>query len=475
MLNFHNSTPSILVIGDLILDVYLWGKCERISPEAPVQVVDVKQETISLGGAGNVLENLISLGAKAEILSVIGSCSNASDIKKIFAEKNINTEFLFNDKTRVTSKKTRLISSNQQVIRFDSESTEPINSTIESKIISKLEDIIRNYSIVIISDYLKGLLTFSLTQNIIKICNKYSTKVIVDPKGDDYSKYKGSYLLTPNLMEAKLASNIDICDDKDLQKSLSYMRENLNLSESIVTLSERGIAFLKNSKVKIFPSCVRDVYDVTGAGDTVIASIAYVLANNYNIEEAIKFANMAAGVVVGKLGSATVTISEIMSYSSEITKPTSANKISQLNDLKTFIKKHKSQNEKIVFTNGCFDIIHTGHIKYLEKAKSLGDILVVGINSDLSVKKLKGPQRPINNQNDRSEIIAALDCVDYVVIFNEQTPEKLLSEIRPSILVKGGDYKKEEVVGSEYVKDVVIAEFIQGKSSSNIIEKIKTT
>jgi len=231
MFNFHNSSPSILVIGDLILDVYLWGKCERISPEAPVQVVDVKQETISLGGAGNVLENLISLGAKAEILSVIGSCSNASDIKKIFTEKNINTEFLFNDQTRVTSKKTRLISSNQQVIRFDSESTEPINSTIESKIISKLEDIIRNYSIVIISDYLKGLLTFSLTQNIIKICNKYSTKVIVDPKGDDYSKYKGSYLLTPNLMEAKLASNIDICDDKDLQKSLSYMRENLNLSE----------------------------------------------------------------------------------------------------------------------------------------------------------------------------------------------------------------------------------------------------
>ena len=467
-----NKKPNILVIGDLMIDHYLWGSCDRISPEAPVQVVNVKKESSVLGGAGNVINNLVTLGSIVDVISVIGNDSVANELKSLLEKIDVPTSNLVVENNRKTSKKSRLIASQQQVLRYDMESIDDINENSHKQIIQTLEKNIDKYSSIILSDYGKGVLTTNLTKEIIKIANKNSIKVLVDPKGKDYSKYKGSYTLTPNKKEAMEATNIDIKDESSLIEALKSLKTQCELEVSLITLSEQGIAIF-DDELTIKPTVAREVYDVTGAGDTVIASIAFALGNNLDIKDAIYFANLAAGVVVGKIGSATTTLDEIYEYEYSLHKSNSTSHIKTFDEIKTLASKLHNQGKKIVFTNGCFDILHVGHVKYLEVAKSYGDILILGLNADSSVRKLKGPTRPINTQDDRAYILASLESVDYVVIFEEETPYELIKLIKPHVLVKGGDYEGKEVVGQDIADELKLVQFVDGKSTTNTIKRIQ--
>ena len=467
-----NKKPNILVIGDLMIDHYLWGSCDRISPEAPVQVVNVKKESSVLGGAGNVINNLVTLGSVVDVISVIGNDSVANELKSLLEKIDVPTSNLVVENNRKTSKKSRLIASQQQVLRYDMESIDDINENSHKQIIQTLEKNIDKYSSIILSDYGKGVLTTNLTKEIIKIANKNSIKVLVDPKGKDYSKYKGSYTLTPNKKEAMEATNIDIKDESSLIEALKSLKTQCELEVSLITLSEQGIAIF-DDELTIKPTVAREVYDVTGAGDTVIASIAFALGNNLDIKDAIYFANLAAGVVVGKIGSATTTLDEIYEYEYSLHKSNSTSHIKTFDEIKTLSSKLHNQGKKIVFTNGCFDILHVGHVKYLEVAKSYGDVLILGLNADSSVRKLKGPTRPINTQDDRAYILASLESVDYVVIFEEETPYELIKLIKPNVLVKGGDYEGKEVVGQDIADELKLVQFVDGKSTTNTIKRIQ--
>ena len=474
MIDLQNKTPKILVVGDLMIDHYLWGLSERISPEAPVPVVNVDSESTVLGGAGNVINNLNALGAVVDIISVIGECQTSKELKDLLCDIKIETQYLITQKNRVTSKKSRIIAAQQQVVRFDCESTSEINNKSQVAILKVYKKIVNNYDVILLSDYGKGVLTFELTQSLISIANENKKKLLVDPKGLDYSKYKGAYLLTPNKKEASEATNIIIKDNESLTQSIRILKDQIDLTVSLITLSEKGVAIFDND-LRIHPTVAREVFDVTGAGDTILASLGFAISCNKDIDEAIKFANLASGVVVGKIGSATATLNEIIEYESSLNKSTSDEHIKSWDEISSIISELKNNDKKIVFTNGCFDILHIGHVKYLEKAKNFGDILILGLNSDDSTHRLKGKNRPINTQDDRAYILASLEVVDYVVIFNEDTPLDLIKLIKPDVLVKGGDYKDKKVVGQDIAKELKLVQFIDAKSTSKTIKKIRNS
>jgi len=472
MISLPKTNPKILVIGDLMIDQYLWGSCERISPEAPVQVINIASESATLGGAGNVINNLYSLGAAVDIISVVGDCETSKELKELLLAINIDTKYLITQKNRVTSKKSRVIAAQQQVVRFDRESTSEISNKSQTTILDIFKKIVNNYDVILLSDYGKGLLTFDLTQSLISIANKNKKKILVDPKGLDYSKYKGAYLLTPNKKEASEATNILIKDNDSIAKALLSLKKQCNLTYSLITLSEQGVAIF-DKELRIHPTVAKEIFDVTGAGDTVLASLGFALSSNNNIDEAIKFANLASGVVVGKIGSATASLSEIIDYESSLYHSSSKGHIKTWRQISSIVSELKNKGKKIIFTNGCFDILHIGHIKFLEKTKDFGDILIVGLNSDESVRRLKGKNRPINSQIDRASILASIKVIDYVVIFDDDTPLDLIKLIKPNVLVKGGDYEDKEVIGQEIVEEVKLVKFIDNKSTTKTIERIQ--
>ena len=383
----------------------------------------------------------------------------------------MDTQYLITQKDRITSKKSRIIASHQQVARYDRESTDEINSESQEKILEYFKKVVNNYDNVLLSDYGKGVLTYDLTQSLIKISNENNKKVLIDPKGLDYSKYSGAFLLTPNKKEAGEATGINIIDDASLSHCIKQLKNECSLGISLITLSEQGVA-IYDDDLRTHPTVAREVFDVTGAGDTVLASLGFSLACGYDIDDAVKFSNLAAGVVVGKIGSATATLNEIIEYESSLNKSTSDEHIKTFDEIKDLAIDLKNRGKKIVFTNGCFDILHVGHVKYLEEAKSFGDMLILGLNSDESVTVLKGEGRPINQQLDRAYILAALEPVDYVVIFSEDTPYDLIKLIKPDTLVKGGDYEGKEVVGQDLADELKLVQFVDGKSTTKTIERI---
>ncbi|MBT7117910.1 MAG: D-glycero-beta-D-manno-heptose-7-phosphate kinase [Campylobacteraceae bacterium] len=465
--------PKVLVIGDLMIDHYLWGSANRISPEAPVQVVDIDNESTVLGGAGNVVNNLRALGCNVGVISAIGKDEAGSELKEML--NSIETKsYLIEQSNRKTSKKSRIIASHSQVVRYDKESKEDITEESCHAIFEEFKFIVDDYDIVLLSDYGKGVLTSKLTLNLIEYANSKNKRVLVDPKGDDYSKYFGAYLLTPNKKEAQEATKIDIKNNDSLLDALQSLKQTANLTIPLITLSEDGIAILdENNKIINKPTVAREVYDVTGAGDTVLASLGYCLAQNLDIEKSLEFANLAAGVVVGKLGSATASLEEIEEYKSSLHKSSIDSHIKTFNEIENTVARLKKQGKKIVFTNGCFDILHRGHVQYLDTAKSFGDVLILGLNSDASVSALKGPTRPINNEDDRAYILAALESVDYVVKFTDDTPYDLIKIIQPDTLVKGGDYEGKDVVGQDIAGQLKLVDFVDGKSTTKTIEKIQ--
>ncbi len=460
MINLSKYTPKILVVGDLMIDHYVWGDCERISPEAPVQILKVRKENNRLGGACNVANNLISLGAKVAICGIVGDDNDGNILINMLQDSQINTEFIIKDSSFSTIKKTRLIASNQQVLRVDREFA---FVSLHCKILESIAQNISEFDSIIISDYGKGALSYEFTQGLIKLAISHNKFILCDPKGNDYTKYANATLITPNKKEAQIATNIHIDSTDMLVKCGFKLKEMCNLTYAMITLGEDGMAIFGDDMTKI-PTLAKEVFDVTGAGDTVISALAFGLSCGLDIYESAKFANAAAAVVVGKIGSASASLGEIFSYL----------KYDKIHiDVLTLIANLRNEGKKIVFTNGCFDILHSGHIAYLKEAKSFGDILIIGVNSDSSVRRLKGNNRPINNQDDRKILLESLSFVDFVIIFDEDTPLELIKQIKPDVLVKGGDYCNKEVVGSNIVDDVRLVDFVPNKGTTNIINKIK--
>ena len=455
----------VMVVGDFMVDHYLYAQSSRISPEAPVQIAKVEKELSFLGGAGNVVNNLCSLGLDVCVLSVVGCDDEGDFICERLERKDIDTKYILKDSKRPTTKKSRIISQQQQILRIDHEESLPISQIIQDKLFDAFVSKIKEVDCLLLSDYGKGVLTSNLTQKMIFLAKKEKKMVLVDPKGSDFNKYKGATLITPNKHELSIALKEEIDDDLILEEKGIYLKNILDLKYLIVTLSADGMAIMTDKMVKI-PTIAKDVFDVTGAGDTVIAAIAYALLDGRNIYETISFANMAAAVAVSKVGCVAVRLEDIESYAPDANK-----KIRTFDEISKVVAMNR--NKKIIFTNGCFDILHAGHVHYLNTAKKFGDILILGLNSDASVQRLKGKSRPINKQKDRADVLAGLYSVDYIVIFDEDTPLDLIKLIKPDILVKGGDYEAKEIVGSQIAKETRVVQYKDGKSTTKIIQKVQ--
>ena len=467
---------SCLVIGDLMLDEYLWGRAERISPEAPVQVVDVLRDDTRLGGAGNVVNNLLVLGCQVTAASVIGADASGVTLTEMLTARGVDTRSIFVDPARHTIQKTRVMAAHQQIVRIDRETRSPLSSESEQALCNWLRSEIPHFSVVLLSDYQKGVLTEAVLKTAISSATAHGIPVLVDPKGSDFSKYRGATCLTPNRKEAEVASGITISDDQSLEEAARSLIAAAGLSQLLITRSEEGMSlFNADGSAMHIPTVAREVFDVTGAGDTVLSVLACGMAGGLTTEDAARLANIAAGLVVAKMGTATVTPREIIDAVGHDHHDTDA-KIKSRTVLAATIATLREQGKSIVFTNGCFDLLHVGHVKYLQAARQLGDLLILGLNSDASIKRLKGPRRPLIGQDERAHLMAALDCIDYVCIFDEDTPLTLIEAVKPSILVKGGDYTPEGVVGKDLVESyggrVELIPFVDGKSTSTIIEQI---
>ncbi|MBK5276879.1 MAG: bifunctional D-glycero-beta-D-manno-heptose-7-phosphate kinase/D-glycero-beta-D-manno-heptose 1-phosphate adenylyltransferase HldE [Desulfuromonadales bacterium] len=472
----HIDSIRCLVIGDLMLDVYLWGKAERISPEAPVQVVDVLREEMRLGGAGNVVNNLVALGAQVAVCSVVGEDENGRTLLEDFNNRKVAVDAIFRDPARRTSRKTRVVASHQQIVRIDRESRDPLSEEIESKLCAWITHHAASFNVILLSDYLKGVLTQRVIDTVIAAAGTASIPVLVDPKGADFTRYHGATILTPNRKEAEVASGISIRDSESLGQAAGLIMEQVGLENLLITRSEEGMSLFSHGGETVhIPTVAREVFDVSGAGDTVLASLAVGVAAGLGMSEAARLANIAAGIAVGKLGTSTVSPAEIINAVA-LTHSDSDTKIKNRDVLTAVITAEKARGKRIVFTNGCFDLLHAGHVKYLQKARSLGDLLVLGLNSDASVRRLKGDKRPLIGEEERAHILAALDCIDYVVLFDEDTPLELIKALKPHILAKGGDYTADGVVGKDVVEAyggrVELVSFVDGKSTTNIIERI---
>jgi D-beta-D-heptose 7-phosphate kinase/D-beta-D-heptose 1-phosphate adenosyltransferase len=466
----------ILVIGDIMLDRYYFGTAKRISPEAPVPVLLKKNEKIVLGGAANVAINIKKAKQHVSVLSVIGEDVEGDILISLLEENNIDSSLIIKDEKRCTCVKNRFIGQNNiQMFRLDEEITDKLDEDANKKILDLLEKNIKKYDIVIISDYNKGLLNPENTKRMIEIANKNNVRTLIDVKEPSYEKYKNAYLIKPNLSELHDITKMPVDTEKQIVKAAQTLLENTNCKYVLATRGKDGMTLVSKDEYKHIECMSRDVYDVTGAGDTVISYLSTCLANNIELIDSIQIANYAAGVGVSKMGTYAVTIEEIKEYIEKDNNISYENKVVTAKQLSKILKEKK--NKKVVFTNGCFDLFHIGHARYLREASKLGDILVVGVNSDASVKRLKGSQRPIINQEERMELLASLSFVSYVVMFEEDTPAELIKEIQPDIITKGGDYKPEDVVGKDIVEakggKVVICPFVQSHSTTSIINKIK--
>jgi D-beta-D-heptose 7-phosphate kinase/D-beta-D-heptose 1-phosphate adenosyltransferase len=468
--------PRLLVIGDLILDEYIWGAVNRISPEAPVPILETKSENLALGGAANVANNLVALGCEVHLVGAIGKDEKGERLLALISGQGINTEGIFRFVHRPTTSKIRIVAHNQQVLRIDKEDNRPITEETESKFVQHINKILPEMDCIICSDYHKGVLTEKVFKAVVHRAKKSKKRVLVDPKSSDFTLYKGATLVTPNQREVEQAVPIKIQDRNDLDRAAEYLLNLTHAEVLLITRGKDGMMLYQNKEEPVdIDTQAKEVFDVTGAGDTVVSVLGMALAIGFNYKDSAWLSNMAASIVVGKVGTATITLNEINEYLQEEMLRTS-HTILKLEELKKIVSLAKSTGKTIVFTNGCFDIIHGGHIEFLQKAKALGDLLVVGLNSDESVRELKGEGRPIKSERERANIISALKYVDYITIFDDDTPEEVIREVRPDILVKGDDYKVDEVVGREIVEGygarVELIPIVHGLSTTGTVEKI---
>ncbi|MDG6236772.1 bifunctional D-glycero-beta-D-manno-heptose-7-phosphate kinase/D-glycero-beta-D-manno-heptose 1-phosphate adenylyltransferase HldE [Glaesserella parasuis] len=466
---FNNA--KVLVLGDVMLDRYWFGATNRISPEAPVPVVKVQEREDRAGGAANVAMNIANLNVPVTLHGLVGNDDAGRALDKLLSEHSIQNQCVAVD-SHPTITKLRILSRHQQLLRLDFE--EGFHNLDCQALLAKLAAEITAYGALILSDYGKG--TLDAVQQMIQIARQANVPVLIDPKGTDFERYRGATLLTPNMSEFEAVAGH--CNDEGeiVAKGLKMIAD-FDLSALLITRSEKGMTLLRpNQDPFHLPTQAKEVYDVTGAGDTVISVLATAIADGRPLEEACYLANAAAGIVVGKLGTSTVSPSELEQAIHQRAE-TGFGVVSE-DELKVIVKQSKTRGEKIVMTNGCFDILHPGHISYLENARKLGDRLIVAVNTDESVKRLKGESRPINDLNARMAVLAGLASVDWVVPFGEDTPQRLIGEILPDLLVKGGDYKPEEIAGSQEVwangGEVRVLNFENGCSTTNVIKKIQS-
>lgn len=466
----------VLVVGDVMLDRYLFGDTKRISPEAPVPIVKVNSEEIRLGGACNVALNLATLGVDTGFIGITGNDLAGEQISELCGQHGI-AFYRIQDDSHPTICKQRIISKHQQLLRLDFEDHSNYQSSTIQLLRQKLQAHIENYDVLIFSDYGKGSL-FEV-ENLIAIANQFGKPVLIDPKGNYFHKYRNATLITPNQSEFEAIVGACKTDEILIEKAIK-LREELNLQALLVTRSEKGMMLIEKDQLPYsLPAIAQDVFDVTGAGDTVISMLGAMLAAKASYQEAVLYANTAASIVIGKLGAAQVSIEELEQAFYEKDCAQNMTKIVDKKALSSIIKSLQMQNKKVVMTNGCFDLLHKGHVDYLQKARKLGDYLIVALNTDDSVRRLKGESRPVMPEGSRLAVMAALACVDFVLLFDEETPESLISELLPDILVKGADYQIDQVAGAKQVLanggSVELIEFTEGFSSSNAINKIKAS
>ncbi|MBW2152959.1 MAG: D-glycero-beta-D-manno-heptose-7-phosphate kinase [Deltaproteobacteria bacterium] len=473
--NFKNH--HILVIGDLMIDEYLWGEVDRISPEAPVQVVAVKNEEYTLGGSGNVVNNLAALGASVSAAGVVGAGSYGRLLLDKFKALGVNTGCVILDPERFTTRKTRIIAANQHVLRIDRETRKKISRDSLHKLIGAITQTLGRVDLVLISDYGKGVITPALLSKVTGAARKNKKITVADPKGLDFSKYAGVNILTPNRKEAGVAAGVEIETESDLKAAAGRILKTVKPDALLITCGKDGMVLFEGKRKPYYIRAeARQVFDVSGAGDTVLAVLGLALASGVSLREAAMLANTAAGIVVGKVGTATVSPQELKAAVSPYPDP-ALRKQKQLSELKVLAGELKSQGKRIVLTNGCFDLLHAGHVQLLSASKKLGDVLVVAIDDDRTVSKLKGPGRPVLKEQQRVRILSALDSVDYVVVFSSGQLESIIETLQPEVLTKGSNYRTDEVYGHEIVTRlggrVVLIPVIEGVSSTRIINDIK--
>lgn len=460
----------VLVVGDIMLDRYWQGPTSRISPEAPVPVVKVEADEYRPGGAGNVALNAASLGAAASLIGLVGDDGEAELLRSRLAERGVDCALVPVPNSR-TITKLRILSKHQQLIRLDFE--DGFAACDGSGVRARFEDMLASASAVVLSDYAKGVLKD--VQALIQAARARGLPVVVDPKGRDFERYRGATLLTPNQSEFEAVAG-QVADDADLVAKGEALRDALDLSALLVTRSEKGMCLLERGRPAVhLPTRAREVFDVTGAGDTVVAVLAAAMAAGESLHEAVALSNLAAGVVVGKLGTATVSPAELAAAMEEHL-PIRRGAVLE-DELVALVARARAAGERVIMTNGCFDILHAGHVSYLQQARALGDRLIVAVNDDASVRRLKGEARPVNGLEARLAVLSALAAVDWVVPFSEDTPERLICRVMPDVLVKGGDYRIEDIAGGTCVMaaggEVRVLPFVSGHSTSSMIANIR--
>lgn len=468
----------VLAVGDLMLDRFVYGAVERISPEAPVPVLRIEHEQAMLGGVGNVVRNLRAQSATVCLVALLGRDQAAREIKGLLRDDVEIESHLLEEDDRPTTIKTRYIASGQQMLRADRERVQAVAGAIEEEIIARAEADLGQAQALVLSDYGKGVLTERVVRRLIAAARPRAVPVIVDPKGADYGRYGGATLVTPNRRELTEATGMPAGSDAEVVAAATVLIERTGVEAVLVTRSQDGMTLLRRSSPDTplhLPATAREVYDVSGAGDTVVATVSAALAAGIDIESASRLANAAAGIVVGKIGTATASSAELTAVFRSRELETGEAKSVTLDDALSHVEAWRKQGLKIGFTNGVFDLLHPGHIALLREARSQCDRLIVAINSDASVRRLKGESRPIQNDASRALVLGSLAAVDLVVIFPDDTPEPLLEALRPDVLVKGGDYSVDQVVGAHIVRAyggrVMLADFQAGHSTTKSIER----
>jgi D-beta-D-heptose 7-phosphate kinase/D-beta-D-heptose 1-phosphate adenosyltransferase len=471
----HNwSAKRLLVVGDVMLDKYIWGEVGRISPEAPVPIVRATHHSEQPGGAANVAMNLVRLGAKAHVIGFAGGDDNQRLLDESMCANGISSDLLVSEGFPTITKQ-RILGGRQQMLRLDSERLGARSEDDYTRLVACVLAQLQGYDAVVLSDYAKGVFTPEVCQTIIHAARALGIPVLVDPKSADFTRYRGATTICPNLSELSSAAHLDAADLKGLLDAAESMVAELDIQFLTATLSEKGIALVRPGHRFMAPALARQVFDVSGAGDTVIAVLALCLASGLEPETAVELANVAAGIVVGKVGTVPVEKFELLAALTPEIALHAENKVVTRQELVSRVSLWKANGERVVFTNGCFDLLHVGHITVLEQARRFGDRLIVAINSDASVRALKGPSRPIVGERERGRVLAALAAVDAVVVFDEPTPLELILAARPDVIVKGGDYAVDTVVGAREVQSwggqVKIVPIVQGFSTTGLIQK----
>jgi D-beta-D-heptose 7-phosphate kinase/D-beta-D-heptose 1-phosphate adenosyltransferase len=474
------SNISVLCIGDLMLDRFVYADMERISPEAPVPILRLKHTREMLGGAGNVANNIASLGGRAVLVGVVGRDATGDCLKRVLSSLPAIESAYIDTDDRPTICKTRFIAANQQVVRTDDESLTPLGPVEHDRLLTSIKACIGRVGSVVLSDYGKGVLTRTMVAEVIAAARAARVPVFVDPKSSDFSHYRGATCITPNLKELAAAAGEVVTDVAGITRAARRVMAQAQSDAILVTRSEKGMMLVEaNGEVHSIPARAREVFDVSGAGDTVIATIALCVAAGRSLPQAMAVANAAASVVVSKLGTATADMAELMHELQEQDHDGGtavAPGVQPLDRVRTLVEHWKQQGMVVGFTNGCFDLIHPGHVALLARARGECDRLVVGLNTDRSVRALKGPTRPVNPLDARASVMAALRYVDCVVGFDEDTPLEVIRTLMPDVLVKGADYSVDEVVGGDLVRAaggrVVLAKLVPGKSTTRTIGRL---